>query len=189
MLFKRQSVKKPDEHNFGDEAKPTKVIGRDIKQYRFTAVTRHKKAILITLAVVVLLTGFIYVFKNQLFSRQKLACADVSPRLLLEASSFLGADKATKLKPVVEKIQALPDYEKDPNCLNVVVTYHINIADEKSARETLEKLELVYNSKKGFVDILKVAEGLDIEELRAGVEFIEKLNQEFKNNTFYGPEV
>ena len=152
---------------------------------------RLRNIIILSVGLAALVTAGVglYNYQNKRLAKLKSACTSSASGILLEASSFLAPEKSTELKPIVEKIRALPNYDKDPNCLNVVVIYYINTTDPKNAREMFDKLTKVYNPKRGFADVLKVPAGKDIDQLRTGVEFVEKLDQEFRNNTFFGPEV
>src|SRR5690349_12320570 len=70
--------------------------------------------------------------------------------ILAEASNLLATTRTSDLKPVAENIQKIEGYEKDPNCLNVVITYYINTSDYASAQAALDKLEGIYDKSKGF---------------------------------------
>lgn len=108
--------------------------------------------------------------------------------LLTEAAGVLEASKYMELRTVVDKIQALPSYEEDPNCLNVVVTYYINTSDYTQAKSYMDKLEAAYRASRGFSPLLG-DQAKTIETLRADVEFLEKLEEQFRQNIRPGPEV
>jgi hypothetical protein len=161
----------------------TKVIISNISN----RISRKRLALIIVAILVVSAAGWwVYgEFYRQGAGDKVVVCTDV----LKEAAGVLAPEKTAKLKPIAEKIQTLPRYDEDPNCLNVVATYYINASDAKNARQMLNKLEAVYKPADGFAKELGSGVGKTIEELRDSVSFVEKLEQEFKNNTFHGPEV
>lgn len=155
------------------------------------AIGIKKLTIILGLLIVVAIAVLMLVVNKQGGNKVSgpVVCSGRSPDVLKEASGLLVPEKSSELKPIAEKIRTLPEYDKDPDCLGVLVTYYTNITDPKTAREILDKLNAIYNPEKGFTSSYKASGGKGIEELRTGVEFVEKLDQEFKNNMFYGPEV
>ena len=155
-----------------------------------------RKKILAAVAAVILLAGLALLglasFRSTQTPDQQAAatgCQDTSENgVLAEASKLLDARKSGELKPVVAKIQAIKDYDKDPNCMNVVVTYYINISDLNNARTNLEKLEKVYDMSQGFSTVLG-PNVKKIEVLREDVAFLARQEELFRKNIKHSPGI
>lgn len=109
--------------------------------------TKKVRLVLITLIVLLglgLLAAGIVSYRS---ASRRPVCSDATLR---EAVPVLGKTQTPELKPVVDKIKSMKGYDRDPNCLYVVVTYHINNYDEDSAKRDMRQLKKVYDSKKGF---------------------------------------
>lgn len=110
------------------------------------------------------------------------SCKDMSEKgILREASRSLGPTEHEQLKPVVERIRAIPNHENNPDCLNVITTYYINSSDYENARAYLDKLNEVYVPNQGFSKFLG-PDAKNIETLRADVAFLEKQVEQFEKN-------
>ena len=69
---------------------------------------------------------------------------------LMQAAGAIRTNNIAKQQQAVAKIQKLPNYQKDPNCLYAVVSYYINRSDAKDANLYLNELIKVYNVKQGY---------------------------------------
>jgi hypothetical protein len=96
-------------------------------------------------------------------------------QLLKEAAHNLAPNKNQELKKSVDKIKTLKDYEKDPNCLNPIVTYYANIGDSKNASLYMTKLNEKYDASKGFDKSISNS-APTIEQLRTVTENIKGSN-------------
>jgi hypothetical protein len=65
--------------------------------------------------------------------------------LLKDAAANFSPNHVVALKNIVSKIQALPNYKQDPNCLYVIEKYYINAGDTQNAVIYLDNLEKVYS--------------------------------------------
>jgi hypothetical protein len=127
--------------------------------------------------------------------RQTTTCTDnTSGDVLPQAVAILqlptkkSKTKNKQLKPIAAKIQTLPGYDKDPNCLYVVTEYYIGLGDSQNARTYFDKLSSVYDTKNGYDPSIKGLAATP-ETLKLRVEWLEKQSEIFKNNSFYGPKV
>lgn len=66
--------------------------------------------------------------------------------ILKNAGSEMSVSQVANLELTVNKIKSLPNYDKDSNCLYVVDSYYINIADTGNALIFFKKLENTYKS-------------------------------------------
>jgi type VI protein secretion system component VasK len=124
---------------------------------------RHKnrkviKVVAIVLAVALILTaggylGYRY-YKNRQNSASKktvdVCGSKYQGNLLQEAGDNLQPQSVEKLKPYVDKILGLNNYEKDPNCLYVVTLYYINISDSDQADRYNKLLQPLYDGQNKF---------------------------------------
>ncbi len=80
-----------------------------------------------------------------------LACSSQSQASLLsQANDLIAKPDIIKFSQLVSKIQKLPYYKQDPNCLYPIVNYYIEISDSKDASTYLTALEKAYNPKQGL---------------------------------------
>lgn len=162
---------------------------RDLLVQRKVKIRNYLPIFIVLLSVILVSAGTYYLFKTNMNKAEKLACINSNRQLLSEASRNFAPEKSNELKKTIDKIQSLHSYQKDPNCLNVLTIYYINVTDSKNARESFDKLTKVYNQNDGFAPELQMVGGKNIEQLRGGVEYVEKLKLEFERNTFHGPAV
>lgn len=109
------------------------------------------------------------------------ACTDKSANgILAQAAPLLKPTQRAQLKPIVDKIKALPDYDRDPNCLAVVTVYYVNLGDSTNARQYYEKLNAVYKPNKGYDNAIISAPRPY--KLKSSIEFLEKFKQDLIKN-------
>lgn len=156
-------------------------------QRRFPRLTRNRlpagSAILAAAAVVAIIA---VVLSSQNRVPVGKACSDKSAGGILEqAAPLLPAEKHQELEPLVSRIRSIKNYDKDPNCLNVVVNYYINISDYDKAAQYMEMLTNVYDPSEGFSLALGTS-SKSIEELEGDVSFLKGQKEEATNNIFHG---
>lgn len=105
--------------------------------------------------------------------------------LLKEATGLLDPGKVKELSVVAEKIRKTEGYDKDPNYLYVVLTYHINLSDSENARKTYNLLKDAYGSEIGYDPLLVDTKTPD--ELEPVVSFLEKNREAVDKNSFTVP--
>jgi hypothetical protein len=98
----------------------------------------------------------------------KTICSD---DIIREASGPIGSSDQEALGAVVDKITALADYDRDPNCLYIALQFSIAAGDAVTSSTYLSKLEQVYNSAVGFSGAFTV-NLVSIAALRENVAFI-----------------
>lgn len=153
---------------------------------RVTTVQKphNKKLILFIVVFLILLAtaGYFWYTKQQAAKTAKNPVCNED--LLQRAGLLLDSTKREDLKPIVNEIQKKKNYEKDANCLYVVVTYYANVADGKNARANFEKLKRIYDPNKRFSLIVGKHGG--IEELKLQVEYAET-REKIKVTPRYAP--
>lgn len=88
---------------------------------------------------------------------------------------------------IISKIEKLPNYQKDPNCDYVVLTYYIYTGNLASASIYMTRLEQSYNSKKGYSEILAPS-AKSISNLKRQIAEIQQAYKQAQKNS-YGIEV
>lgn len=97
--------------------------------------------------------------------------------LLKDAVANFGPANVPALKSIITKIQQLPNYQKDPNCDYVVLTYYINAANVNNANVYLSKLEQTYNPKERYNKYLQPA-ALSVDSLKREISILQSaINQ------------
>lgn len=142
-------------------------------------LAKFKRPLSIGLIICLLLVGLFYYFQHSSNTASRPKCSDA---LLHKASGSLDASKVQKLKPVVAEVQSIKGYDSDPDCLNIVVTYYINLGDPQNAGVYLTKLQQVYNPKVGFNPKLGTTV-INIQMLKDKVAFLQKAQDELRKNS------
>jgi hypothetical protein len=131
---------------------------------------------ILALVFVILLVGIgcsLFILNNREDNQPAVACSD---EILKEAAPNLESAKARQLEGTVNKIEALSSYKRDPNCLNITITYYVEIGDFQAAKKNLDALELVYDPAKKFSELLST-NARNIETLRNNVATLSKSNE------------
>lgn len=150
---------------------------------RLTKKTWFIIAILM-LAILALGIGFAPTITKKYKSMSKVSvCSDAT---LGEAAGVMGRDKVFELKPIAEKIQNTKDYDRDPNCLYVVLGYYINSYDPDNAKKHLTMLKKVHDPNIGYKAPLG-SKVKDIATLESEIEFITIKSAEIKNSIMTVP--
>jgi len=104
------------------------------------------------IAMVVIAAGlFIYVRENAKYKASTGKTAAVCTADTIKAATpYLSAGKRTQLKPIADKVKSTKNYDHDPNCLLITLTYAIYTSDAKNSQEEMAKLKKVYDPKDGF---------------------------------------
>ena len=89
--------------------------------------------------------------KNEKITKITNQCSsDQQKPLLKDVYEALKTPDITKLKPYVDKIQLIPGYQNDSNCMYPIVIYQINRGDPDAAKDALELLKKVYDKNTGY---------------------------------------
>ncbi len=128
----------------------------------FKLIYRKIKVILIffILLVIVFVLGTV-IYNHQNMSSSSNVCTTNNNQDILKADSkYIISDNIAKQQVLVKKVEKLPNYQKDPNCLYVIVNYYINISNIKMATIYYEKLKKIYNPKISFSPYLNPSKSL-----------------------------
>lgn len=171
--------------------KPSKVVvSGDIKRSGLRLPKLSKKILVIGLAclgglvfivLTVALTRSVLNNKDDSVQRMAVCTTKASNNIAVEASRFLPPSQYKQLKVVNDKIQKLPNYEKDPNCLFPIVQYYVYTNDEKNAKLYYNKLVLVYDSKTGF-DKYYTAYAKNLDDVKKSIDNVVAYNQQAQKN-------
>lgn len=101
-----------------------------------------------------------------------------------EAAAVLASEKKDQLQVIINKIQADPKYEKDPNCLYPVLVYSLNTMNVADAKTNKDKFVKVYDSKKGLAVVYK-GHFTSVEDIDKRIQYLEKYNEQMKNNATF----
>jgi hypothetical protein len=64
-----------------------------------------------------------------------------SSAILKQAKPNLDPTKAAELSKDVDQITAIPDYQKDANCMYIITSYYVNISDAENSEKNLTVLK------------------------------------------------
>ncbi len=144
---------------------------------------RRKLVVIIILLLLIAAAGYYWYTKQQAAKTAKNpVCTE---DILHQADPLLDSAKREELAPLVDNIKSKKNYEKDANCLYIVVTYYVNVVEGKNARTYFEKLKQVYDPNKRFS--LTIGSHGGIEDLQAKVEYAEA-RENMKVTPRYAPE-
>ncbi len=125
-----------------------------------TKPLKHKiphNLLLLVSATVVILVGLIiiYAVRTKNSTSSGLCDGKETSKIYNEVADALYMPTKTKLRLVVERIQADNNYQKDPSCMYIVTRYYTDTSDVARARESLNNLKKVYRSDNNYVPQIK----------------------------------
>jgi hypothetical protein len=136
-----------------EDGSPAKAVVHSV------ATVRNKKkllqqALIALVAVLVIVLCFIWykhVHDRRVVVASEQACITGSNETTLkQAYKAIAAPNVVTQKQLITKLQMIPNYQKDPDCLYPIVMYYINVDDPQAASTNLNLLANVYNPKKGY---------------------------------------
>ncbi len=139
---------------------------------------------LVLIFVLVSILSAVYFVAKPFDKKPSAICSEATLR---EASSALSPASLGQLKPIAEKVMSTKNYDKDPNCMYIVLTYHTNNDQPAIARSDLEKLRKMYDPTQGFSSYLG-PNPKDLTALEADINFRETTLKETEANTLTFPE-
>lgn len=174
--------------HYTDPDKRTRVISKPFKR----GVPKLTKKVIIAAVALVAVGGLAwltYSYVQKQNNKYSTACTDKSANGVLNKTvPYFQPNQYQELGKLVDQITTYPNFDKDPNCLAILMTYYINISDNVKAREYYDKLVVVYQPKKGYDKSIK-AYAKTPEYYLSMVQFLEKQAEQSKKNTYYGPAV
>jgi hypothetical protein len=121
-------------------------------------------------------------------SSDKVAVSHVcTSEIIKEASASLAATDQVALSPVVTKISSLKDFDRDPNCLYVVLQYDLVSGNTTASSDVMSKLDRVYDPVVGFSNAFTVTT-IPVNDLRKNVAFLVQNAKQDKENAKLGDE-
>ncbi len=133
----------------------------------------------LVLACVLVVAGGEWQYKQKSLSTDDV-CTN-NKTIMSKAAKAITDARASDLKDVADKVKMLENYDKDPNCLNIVATYYINISNYTDAKATVDKLVLVYDQQKGFSKDLG-PKAYNLIALQQNVNALKQTHENFSKN-------
>jgi len=113
--------------------------------------TKRAVSTVFIIFILAITVGLLVIFIRKKPSKTVDVCGSkYQGNLLQEAGDNLQPQSVEKLKPYVDKILGLNNYEKDPNCLYVVTLYYINISDSENSLKYYKLLSPIYPKDQQF---------------------------------------
>lgn len=155
---------------------------------------KHKKnlkpLIIVAIVAVLLLAIGVFAVVSRNGSKQNDQSQNVtrktvcSNEIITEAGPLITEGSGSQLTAVAKKVMALPEFDRDPNCLYIVVNSYVNVSDAANGRKYYDKLKVVYDPQAGysrsFGDTLITPEGL-----KKNIEYLEAQAKRLKENGVY----
>jgi hypothetical protein len=145
---------------------------------------KGRKQIFIGVIIIVLFMVGVFIFfswskkleKKSMAVQRSKACSESAGNIISVASLSMATDKVAQLKPTVDKIQTLKNYENDPNCLAILITYNINISSAAEARKYYNGLTALNVTRQDY-DVRLSTYMKSTDQLKQIVEMLEKHNE------------
>lgn len=109
---------------------------------------------------------------------QQAICSD---EIITRANTALAGGDLADLEAVNSLVQQTPEYQKDQNCLYIVVRYYLERSAAVPAREQFSVLEKTFDGQKGFSPLF--APMLSIATLKERLEFVEQNDAKMKEQS------
>jgi len=107
--------------------------------------------------------------------------ASPNNKILEDAAKNFNVKDRYQLQKDVVKIQNLPNYQQDPNCLYVLTRFYINNGDAANAQKYVDELAQIYNAKVKLDRTLGY-QTLSITTLKSIISYMKKNTTQTQNN-------
>lgn len=160
---------------------PDKAVA--VSQSQVRAAQRKKKRltvmVLLSSIAIVLAIGWAWRHHQQTVAGPEGGACSTS--ILKQAAANLDPSKQSQLQIIASHVRSIHNYQRDPNCLYIVLTSSINSGDAIAARTDLDQLQKVYNARAGFSTSLGFTKDLSL--LQSNVAFMEKSAKQAESQT------
>lgn len=136
-------------------------------------------AFILLLVLVGSTLGYAYVNRQRQLSKLPVACPN---DVMQKAAKILAGTNYNQLGQLIPEIKKVPNYNRSPDCLYIVVSYDIAISDSKRANEDFSKLQLVYKKEKGFSPLLG-GKYISFDSLKSSTEVLSVAVKQSANNS------
>lgn len=169
--------------SFGGKMNTLKSTLSKIRKVHFAKPTKKG---LFAIVVVLLLVGTLATFGYMNYTDRQtdklLAQGGCSNQLIQDVLPYMQDGYARQMQPHIETILALPEFDRDPNCLYIVTLYEANLGNVEQAKRYLAQLEEVYNERRGFSPYFG-HNTVSIEKLREKIALAEGFKKTFEQST------
>lgn len=142
---------------------------------------RGKWLLLGGLVIVVLAATAVYVSlnRNKVTGDEKLAASSVcNDDINKQAATYMNGDtSAVQYRQIVDSIKQKKDYDRDPNCLYIVISYNLDKNLSTGNDRYMSRLEKVYDPGKGFSPAF--GNTLSLQGLRERVKQMDDINDSY----------
>jgi hypothetical protein len=98
--------------------------------------------------VIVLMVILLIILNHKNANAISSACTSSEAGAILQtAATDFSPSKTTQLSDVVNSIEQLPNYQKDPNCLYVITMYNVYADNESGAQTYLSEFNKIYKNE------------------------------------------
>ena len=146
----------------------------------------NKKYFLLIIFLILLIIVFVslIIYKKQSANKSLAICSsDSNKSILIEASKYLNPIQSSKLFDVARRITKLNDFNKDPNCDYILLSYNLGY-NYTNANYYYNQLNKYYSSKTGYSPIIS-SEVFSFSELQTKLSQAKSVDNEIKNNIFF----
>ncbi|MDB5163975.1 MAG: hypothetical protein JWS12_593 [Candidatus Saccharibacteria bacterium] len=202
MIGKNAKAQSGKRHKRGemttfDSEHPNVAITSNLDEKPGVAVAPHSSAwdperliqskphiVVVILVVIGVIGGLIWYWQQTAAHKVSMACTNAKNLpILQEAASELNPEGVDQLRTNVDKIQKLPHYKQDPNCLYTLISYYIITGDANTGRTYLGDLRKVYKPKVGF-NAVYGSNPYTPDELAQQLSFVDTQNNQVNKNSF-----
>ena len=149
-----------------------------------SAIKRSHFLFILFLIIILILLVFLIIYKKQSANKSLAICSsDSNKSILIEASKYLNPIQSSKLFDVARRITKLNDFNKDPNCDYILLSYNLGY-NYTNANYYYNQLNKYYSSKTGYSSIIS-SEVFSFSELQTKLSQAKSVDNEIKNNIFF----
>jgi hypothetical protein len=147
-------------------------------------IKRSHFLLILFLTFILIFLIFLIIYKKQSVNKSLAICSsDSNKSILIEASKYLNPIQSSKLFDVAQRITKLKNFNKDPNCDYIMLSYNLGY-NYTNANYYYNQLNKYYSSKTGYSPIIS-NKVYSFPELQNRLSQAKSVDNEIKNNTFY----
>ncbi len=173
----------------GEKSSTTSAISKtkDVVSEKRNMSSRRKLVIgIFSACLIILIAGLLAVFsykKKDYTSTDMVFACKSDQKLINDFREALRSDSIKSLQEMADKVKTKPGYDKDPNCLYIILESDIKNGIYNNAKGDYDNLIRLNQERPGvLLEDINNGVGVNFEVLASKMEFLKKLDEQVQKN-------